>query len=41
MCRRIRTVVVVLSTLVLSPIALAELAAQEFHFASVGTAPAP
>jgi hypothetical protein len=32
MCRRIRTVVVVLSTLVLSPMALTELAAQEFNF---------
>jgi hypothetical protein len=32
MCRRIRTVVVVLSTLVLSPMILAELAAQEFNF---------
>ncbi len=32
MCRRLRTVVVVLSTLVLSPMALAELAAQEFGF---------
>jgi hypothetical protein len=32
MYRRIRTVVVVLSTLVLSPMALTELAAQEFNF---------
>ena len=32
MCRSIRTVVVVLSTLVLSPMALIELAAQEFHY---------